>query len=130
MSLTYTTIEKIVLDAVRGRPTTSQSRTDHLRVRARAQTPRLGEKSDSSLDCASDSEFSGRSYPEQGLEGVTSCEESDGTTEMCRRVRTNLQQSLPMRWDPQGSLVKTTPYERFVSRLRSRSPRKSLLLRK
>ena len=42
MRLTYTTMEKMVLDAVRGQPTTSQSHTDHFRVRARAQTPRRG----------------------------------------------------------------------------------------
>ena len=42
MSLTYTTIEKMVLDAVRGQSTTSQSRLDHFRVKTRAQTPRRG----------------------------------------------------------------------------------------
>ena len=82
MSLTYSTMEKMVLDAVRGQPTTSQSRTDHFRTRARAQTPARGESSDSNFGSESDSESIGRTLPSQALEDVTSCEESDGTTEM------------------------------------------------
>ena len=72
----------MVLDAVRGPPTTSQSRTEYFRSRTRAHTPKRGEKSDSSFDSESESEFSGRSLSEGALEGTTSCEESDGATEM------------------------------------------------
>ena len=81
MSLTYNTMEKMVLDAVRGQPTTSQSCTDHFRYRTKSQTPGRGARSDSSFETESESEVSGRPLPEVALERITSCEESDGATE-------------------------------------------------
>ena len=82
MSFTYTTIEKMTLDALKGQPTTSQPRTDHFRMRTRAQTPARRDSSDSSFGSESGSELPGHSASGQISDNVTSCEESDGTTEM------------------------------------------------
>ena len=57
MSLTYTTMEKMILEALKGQPTTSQPRTDHFRLRTRAQTPARRDSSDSSFGSESGSEL-------------------------------------------------------------------------
>ena len=82
MSLTYTTMEKMILDALKGQPTTSQPRTDHFRLRTRAQTPARGNSIDSSFGSELGSELPRHSVSEQISDKVTSCEESDGATEM------------------------------------------------
>ena len=58
MSMTNNTIKRMVLDAVKRVPTTSQSCTDHFKVRNRAQTPRRGNHTDSSFDSDPESEAS------------------------------------------------------------------------
>ena len=82
MSLTYTTMEKMILDALKGQPTTSQPRTDHFRLRTRAQTPARRDSSDSSFGSESGSELLDHSASGQIPDNVTSCEESGGATEM------------------------------------------------
>ena len=82
MSLTYTTMEKMILDALKGEPTTSQPRNDHFRLRTRAQTPARRDSSDSSFGSESGSEEPEHSASGGILDNVTSCEESDGTTKM------------------------------------------------
>ena len=82
MSLTYTTMEKMILDALKGQPTTSQPRTDHFRLRTRAQTPARGDSNDFSFESESGSELPRHSISGQISDNVTSCEESDGATEM------------------------------------------------
>ena len=74
MSVTYTTMEKMFLDALEGQPTTSQPRTDPFRLRTRAQTPARVDSNDYSFGSDSRSEFPEHSTPGQIPEIVTSCE--------------------------------------------------------
>ena len=46
LQMSYTTMEKMVLSAVRGAPVTAESRTDHFKIRHRAQTPHPRDFSD------------------------------------------------------------------------------------
>ena len=46
LQMSYTTMEKLVLGAVKGTPVTTESRTDHFKIRNRAQTPRPRHLSD------------------------------------------------------------------------------------
>ena len=46
LQMSYTTMEKMVLGAVRGAPVTAESRTDHFKIRRRAQTPHPRDLSD------------------------------------------------------------------------------------
>ena len=46
LQMSYTTMEKMVLGAVRGAPVTAESRTDHFKIRHRAQTPHSRDFSD------------------------------------------------------------------------------------
>ena len=70
LKMSFTAMEQMVIGAVRGAPVTSSSRTDHFRVRPRAQTPGPG--------LHSDSEDSSRSenFPESGTD--TSAGSSSG----------------------------------------------------
>ena len=47
--MSYSTMERMVIDAVKGAPTTAPSRTAHFRSRDRAQTPGPMDESGSSL---------------------------------------------------------------------------------
>ena len=49
LRMSYSTMERIVLDAVRGTPTVAPSKTDRFRSRDRAQTPARGHEEDSSM---------------------------------------------------------------------------------
>ena len=70
LKMSFTAMEQMVIGAVRGAPVTSSSRTDHFRVKPRAQTPGPG--------LHSDSEDSSRSenFPESGTD--TSAGSSSG----------------------------------------------------
>ena len=48
LRMSHANIDQMILDAVRGRPTTTPSRTDHFRSRTRASTPFRQAGSDSS----------------------------------------------------------------------------------
>ena len=53
--MSYTTIERMVIDAVKGTPTTAPSRTAHIRSSDRAQTPGpRGHRGSSSSETDSD----------------------------------------------------------------------------
>ena len=82
MNLTYSTMEKMVLDALKGKPTSKQSCTDRFRVRDRAQTHGPEGSSGSSFEFASESNFPGQVDTELWHESVASCKESDEATEM------------------------------------------------
>ena len=82
MSLTHATMKKMVIDALKGNPTTKQSSTDHFRTRGRAQTPGQGRSSGNSFESASESDFPEQMVVELGHESVACCEESDGATEV------------------------------------------------
>ena len=77
----YSIIERMILDALKCTPTTAQSRTDHFKSKARAQTPMRRVDSDSSLSSHTDTE----TFRQPGLEidpgDITSCGESDGDIE-------------------------------------------------
>ena len=47
LKMSYSTMEQMVIGAVRGAPVTSSPRTDHFKIRPRAQTPGPGLQSDS-----------------------------------------------------------------------------------
>ena len=48
LRMSYNTLERMVIDAIKGTPTTAPSRTDHFRIKARASTPFRHSESDSS----------------------------------------------------------------------------------
>ena len=146
MSHTYTTMEKMILDALKGQPTTSQPRTDHFRLRTRPQTPARGNSSDSSFGSESGSELPRHSVSGQISDNVTSCEESDGANEMAliaasfakpalsgptttsSTARPNVSSS-----DEVGRvalLARAPRYQRYVINPELGSPTKSLLPRK
>ena len=106
MSLAYSTMEKMILEALIGKPTTKQSRTDHFRVRGRAQTPRPEGSSGSSFESASGSDFLGQVGAELGHESVASCEESDGATEMALITASSNKSTIA---DPPVSASRTLP---------------------
>ena len=82
MDLTYFTIERMILVSLKGTPTTPQSRREHFRKRTRAQTPGQVGDSDSSLNSKVGVAGYEHINVEEETRNLTSCEESNGTTEM------------------------------------------------
>ena len=87
LSQSFTTMEKIVLGAGRGTPTTAESRTDHFRSRHRAQTPHPRVDSDTSEGGTESDSYCGP--PGRGSSGTSAAEdmsmsygESDSAAEM------------------------------------------------
>ena len=79
----FSTMERMVLDAVRGSPTALPSRTSHFQLRGRAQTPGPRPQSDSETDSeppGSASDRPGSSAEDTG--GSSFYEETDSATEM------------------------------------------------
>ena len=79
----FSTIERMVLDAVRGTPTALPSRTSHFQLRGRAQTPGPGSQSDSETESdqlGTASDQLGSSSDDTG--GASFYEETDSATEM------------------------------------------------
>ena len=79
----FSTMERMVLDAVRGSPTALPSRTSHFQLRGRAQTPGPRSQSDSETDSdhpGSASDRPGSSAEDTG--GSSFYEETDSATEM------------------------------------------------
>ena len=79
----FNTMERMVLDAVRGTPTALPSRTSHFQLKGRAQTPGPGSQSDSESDSdllGTASDQSGSSSDDTG--GASFYEETDSATEM------------------------------------------------
>ena len=79
----FNTMERMVLDAVRGTPTALPSRTSHFQLKRRAQTPGPGSQSDSESDSdllGTASDQPGSSSDDSG--GASFYEESDSATEM------------------------------------------------
>ena len=79
----FSTMERMVLDAVRGSPTALPSRTSHFQLRGRAQTPGPRSQSDSETD--SDHPGSATDRPGSSAEdtgGSSFYEETDSATEM------------------------------------------------
>ena len=79
----FNTMERMVLDAVRGTPTALPSRTSHFQLKRRAQTPGPGAQSDSESD--SDLAGTASDQPESSSDdsgGASFYEESDSATEM------------------------------------------------
>ena len=79
----FNTMERMVLDAVRGTPTALPSRTSHFQLKGRAQTPGPGSQSDSESDSdllGTASDQPGSSSDDTG--GASFYEETDSATEM------------------------------------------------
>ena len=79
----FSTMERMVLDAVRGTPTALPSRTSHFQLKKRAQTPGPGSQSDSETESdplATASDQLGSSSDDTG--GASFYEETDSATEM------------------------------------------------
>ena len=78
----FNTMERMVLDAVRGTPTALPSRTSHFQLKGRAQTPGPGSQSDSESDSdllGTASDQPGSSSDDSG--GASFYEETDSATE-------------------------------------------------
>ena len=86
LRLSYSTMEKMVVDAVRGKPTVAPSKTSHFLIKNRAQTPGRWDQSDqSSSEAEYDSNADSRALTptSAGDTGGSSFEgESDSATEM------------------------------------------------
>ena len=65
LRMSCTTMEQMVIGAVRGAPIFSKPRTDHFKIRSRAQTPGPGHQSESSDSCH-DEAFSGSGTVKSG----------------------------------------------------------------
>ena len=79
----FNTMERMVIDAVRGTPTALPSRTSHFQLKRRAQTPGPGAQSDSESE--SDLAGTASDQPESSSDdsgGASFYEESDSATEM------------------------------------------------
>ena len=74
LQMSYTTMEKMVLGAVRGAPVTAESRTDHFKIRRRAQTPHPRDLSDISDGSQSNND----SRPGTDSAGDPNTESEDG----------------------------------------------------
>ena len=75
LKMSFTAMEQMVIGAVRGAPVTSSSRTDHFRIRPRAQTPGPGLHSDT------DGSPGSEDFPESGTDtsvGTSSGQEDRG----------------------------------------------------
>ena len=86
LRMSYSTMEKMVVDAVRGKPTVAPSKTSHFLIRNRAQTPGRWDQNDqSSSEAEYDSNADSRALTptSAGDTGSSSFEgESDSATEM------------------------------------------------
>ena len=86
LRLSYSTMEKMVVDAVKGKPTVAPSKTSHFLIKNRAQTPGRWDQSDqSSSEAEYDSNADSRALTptSAGDTGGSSFEgESDSATEM------------------------------------------------
>ena len=130
MDLTYFTIERMILVSLKGTPTTTQSRREHFRKRTRAQTPGQVGDSDSSLN----SKMGVAGYEHMNVEeetrNLTSCEESNGTTEMplvsksfkkypAKEQLFHKVRLMPLTWLPRGPMfqdsLRTPPYQKLWS---------------
>ena len=75
LKMSFTAMEQMMIGAVRGAPVTSSSRTDHFRIRPRAQTPGPGLHSDT------DGRPGSENFPESGTDtsvGTSSGQEDRG----------------------------------------------------
>ena len=88
LKMSFTAMEQMVIGAVRGAPVTSSSRTDHFRVRPRAQTPGHGLHSDSEDSSHSENfpgsgtDTSAGSSSGQEDRGLDSSNDTDSSGEM------------------------------------------------
>ena len=88
LKMSFTAMEQMVIGAVRGAPVTSSSRTDHFRVRPRAQTPGPGLHSDSEDSSHSENfpgsgtDTSAGSSSGQEDRGLDSSNDTDSSGEM------------------------------------------------
>ena len=85
--MTYTTMEQMVIGAVKGTPATAPSRTGKFRTRVRAQTPRPQQAAGSSseeflTDPGQDSEASGDFSALLEVGGISKPDDSDSSGEM------------------------------------------------
>ena len=85
LQMSYTTMKKMVLGAVRGAPVTAESRTDHFKIRNRAQTPHprhLSESSDGTRgehDSGPGTDSTGEHHTESEDGVFDSCNETDSS---------------------------------------------------
>ena len=81
--MSYSTMERMVLDAVKGTPTVAPSKTSHFQIGGRAQTPARVYEVDSSLsESGSDSNAQTGAKSSDGMGGSSFYGESDSATEM------------------------------------------------
>ena len=83
LRMSYSTMERMVLDAVKGTPTVAPSKTSHFQIRGRAQTPARRYEVDSSMsESGSDSNAQTGVESSDGMGGSSFYGESDSATEM------------------------------------------------
>ena len=83
LSISYSTMERMVLDAVKGTPTVALPKTSHFQIIGRAQTPARGYEVDSSMsESGSDSNAQTGAESSDGMGGSSFNGEGDSATEI------------------------------------------------
>ena len=88
LKMSYETMERMVIGAVKGAPITSESKTGHFKLRRRAQTPGPGQQRDSSDSSQDTSHFgfgtdtSEEASSDKEERGIDSFNDSDSSGEM------------------------------------------------
>ena len=88
LKMSCTTMEQMVIGAVRGAPITSKPRTDHFKIRSRAQTPGPGHQGETSDSChgeassGSGTDTSGGASTSREDRELDSFNDSDSSAEM------------------------------------------------
>ena len=105
LQMSYTTMEKMVLGAVRGAPVTAESRTDHFKIRHRAQTPHPRDLSDIS-DGSQSNDDSG---PGTDSTGDPNSESDDGVFDSQNETDISAEMALISRAFKEPNVVEPDP---------------------
>ena len=109
LKMSYSTMEQMVIGAVRGAPVTSSPRTDHFKIRPRAQTPGPGLQSDSedssraeycSVSGTDTSEGSSAGQESRGLESFNETDSSGEKALISQAFKEPFSGVPPSRADP------------------------------
>ena len=121
LQMSYTTMEKMVLGAVRGAPVTAESRTDHFKIRHRAQTPHPRDFSDVS-DGSQSNDDSG---PGTDSTGDPITESEDGVFDSHNETDSSAEMALISRAFKEINVVEPDPASQREIDVNSRTRAKS-----
>ena len=133
LKMSYSTMEQMVIGAVRGAPVTSSSRTNHFKIRPRAQTPGPGLQRDSENSSRAEycsgsgtdtSEGSGAGQESRGSESFNETDSSGEMALISQAFKEPFSCVLPSRADPTQAGFESTEQSSLdatLSELRTQS---------